>query len=248
MLDESQLSIDEMHNLADGLVAKYDNLQFHKTGKLHKAGLNPEGIDTYRFVKENIDLMNVHMEGLLELSSRKLAVDVLANQSNDLRYDIMASFKRRMEGTWTCEESLAQSVSDAGAGERAAGTSFYGCDTVVSASNVNVSNTGYVNSGSNEKSLMELSGKKLRCTNKSCKKEVVVPDNDLREGKLSCNECGLVYDVCNKESSFRDVGNKTEEAEESPIAKWNREYDIKRAQAKLEKIRLAEEAEQTAAT
>lgn len=240
ILDESQISVNKMHQLADNLVARYDDLQFQKTGKTHRAGLDPEGVDTYQFVKENLDLMNAHMDGLSELSAKDLPVALLALQANDLRYDIMASFKRRIEGTWAIEGSLAESVADAGAGERAAGTSFYGCDTVVSASSANVANSGYVNSGRNEKNLMDLSGKKLRCVNKSCKKEVVVPDKDLRDGKLSCKECGLVYDVCNRESFFRNVDNKNKATEESPMAKWNREYNFKKQQERLEKIKLTD--------
>ena len=92
---------------------------------------------------------------------------------------------------------------------------------------------------------MRLSGKRLKCTNKDCRKEVIVPDEDLREGKLSCRECGLIYNVCNKEVERQGRTQKQAEGgqEESPFAQWNREYDFKTQQQKLQKLQLKEEAE-----
>jgi hypothetical protein len=242
ILDESQMNIDDMHNLADRLVGAYDELQYDRTGKVHKAGRDPEGIDTYKFVTDNWDLMNAHMDSLCDLSARELPMAVLAQTANNIRYDIMASFKQRMDGTWVSKGSLAESVAEAGSGERAIGTQFSGCDTVVGAG-LNSANSGYVNGGEADKSLMRLSGQKIRCTNTNCKKEVVVPDSDLQKGILSCKECGLTYDICTKKTSFKRAKADAAEEEESPLTKWNRQYDLKKEQEKLEKLRLAQEAE-----
>lgn len=198
--DEQQMSVEEMHSLADRVVTAFDNVRYQRTGKIYKAGRCPEGIDTYKFVLDNNDLFNAHMESMCSLAQRELGVEIFAEHANELRYDIMASYKQRAEGTWIEHVSLADSVAYAGLLERQAGTSFAGCDTVFSGNKAKAA--GYVNAESDEQSLLKLEGQAIRCINKSCRKMVVVPSKDLAQGILSCNRCGLVYDVCNKQSSF----------------------------------------------
>jgi len=241
ILKQDELNLEHMHTLAERLVQAYDDRLQAKTGQTYRSGRSPEqALRTYEFVLNNPDLMNAHMEGLCHLAGSNFDLKVLADYANDLRYDIMASYKQRMEGKWIDKGNLAESVAGAGASERAVGTEFYGCDTTVGSNNI--ANGGYANSEG--KSLMELSGKKIQCANSDCKKKVVVPDSDLIEGKLTCSECGLQYDVCTGTSKFKKVSRpeKPEVKQESPLTKWNREYELNKTQKKLEKLRLAEEA------
>ena len=241
ILSGQELPIDEMHTLAAELVEAYDERLRLRTGKIHRSGRSPEdSVHTYEFVLNNPDLMNAHMEGLCDMAKSNLDAQDLAKYSEDLRYDIMSSFKKRLEGTWVDSGSLGQSVADAGASERAAGTTYFGCDGAVGAG-TNIANGGYANNG--EKSLMDLSGKKIQCGNSNCKKKVVVPDSDLIAGKLSCTECGLQLDVCTGEMKFKkDSENKAAKitSQESPLAKWNREYDEKK---RLDKLQLEHETQ-----
>jgi hypothetical protein len=143
--EEDQLSAADMHRLADRLVAAFDEQRYRQTGELFKAGRCPEGVDTYKFVLENRDLLTAHMDSLAALAARtELPSGHAAALANDLRYDIMSSYKQRLEGRWQDLGSLADSVAAAGESERASGTEFWGCDSVVNAS---TANTGYVNAG-----------------------------------------------------------------------------------------------------
>jgi hypothetical protein len=142
-----ELSEPEMSGLADKLVDRFDRKLLERTGNKHKAGRSElDAQDTYNFVLEQPDLINVHMESLCELSRRDLPLPILAQYSNDLRYDIMASFKRRMAGEWEECGSLADSVSNAGEAERSIGTEFRGCETIIGTqSNNNLAKTGMAN-------------------------------------------------------------------------------------------------------
>lgn len=241
ILTEVDLAAEDMHHLPKKLVEAYDDRLLKRTGQRHSSGRRLEdSIHTYEFVLNNPDLVNAHMEGLCDLAASDLDVYELARLANDLRYDIMSSFKKRMNGTWVDKGSLAESVADAGAAERANGTTFYGCDTAVSASANLAPNAGYANANEGQKSLMELAGKAVRCANKDCGKKVIIPSKDLERGVLSCSECGLHYDVCTKKSWFEKAISANQE-ELSPLAKWNREYDQNQAIKKAE--RLAKEAD-----
>jgi hypothetical protein len=136
------LAESDLSNLADKLVDSYDQKLFEKTGIKHKAGRSEtDARDTYEFVLQQHDLLNVHMESLCELAKRNLPLPLMAQYTDNLRYDIMASFKQRLEGKWEELGSLAESVSHAGGSERASGTVFSGCDTSISsASNARATN------------------------------------------------------------------------------------------------------------
>jgi hypothetical protein len=203
--EENDLSIPQMHQLADKLVAAFDKRQHQRTGKVYKAGRSPEGVDTYRFVLDNTDLLKAHMDSLVSLAARaELPIGHVSALTNDLRYDIMASYKQRLEGNWQELGSLAESVAAAGENERANGTEFWGCDSVVSA---NSSNTGYVNAeGGHRPSLVER--QKIA---KILQKEV--------KGKGSCAACGAKGNLfgcglcsrCNKEwcDKYEATGEQT---------------------------------------
>ena len=143
--DADEMSLPEMRALPDQLVAAYDKVLFDRTGAVHKAGQPPESAhQTYAFVLNNPDLIKAHMDSLSEIAVRNLISGSLAN---DLRYDIMSSFKRRLDGSWVDTGNLAGSVSGAGSAERAIGTSYNGCDTSIGAGTMSSANSGYVNAG-----------------------------------------------------------------------------------------------------
>ncbi len=142
--DGSEMGITEMHDLVDRCVAAFDDLQFRRTGRRYKAGRSPEGIDTYGFVLDNRDLLSAHLDSLIMLARQDMPLGALAAQANELRYDIMSSYKRRLEGTWVDMGSLGESVAHAGSVERALGTKYSGCDTVIGQT-ANPANAGYSN-------------------------------------------------------------------------------------------------------
>jgi hypothetical protein len=188
-----QMDIAQMHRLADGLVSAFDTLQTKRTGKLHKAGRTPEGADTYRFVLSNQDLLNAHLGSLSDLAQRKnLPIGHIAAVSNDLRYDIMSSFKQRLEGTWVDLGGLGESVAAAGDIERQAGTQYGGCDTVIG--NQTAEMAGYLNGGGQTPGRAE----RQKIT-RELREEVV--------GKGACIACGAegklygcrLCNACNKE-------------------------------------------------
>ncbi len=100
--------------------------------------------NNYDFVLNHPDLLNAHMESLsaMSLGILKYGSDKYAD---DLRYDIMSSFKQRLEGKWISLNSLGESVANAGSIERSAGTEYSGCDTVVATQSRNPKDAGYIN-------------------------------------------------------------------------------------------------------
>jgi len=203
--EEDQLSVEEMHRLADKLVAAFDERKYQRTGELSKAGRCPEGVDTYKFVMENKDLLTAHMDSLAALASRaELPTGHVAALANDLRYDIMSSYKQRLEGRWQDLGSLADSVAAAGENERSNGTEFWGCDSVVTA---NTANSGYVNAGG---SRVPKLADRIRIA-RSLREEV--------KGNGSCAACGAkgklfgcgLCGACNKEwcEKYEATGKQT---------------------------------------
>lgn len=179
--DHNQMSVEQMHQLADKLVGAYDALLAEQTGKISKAGRCPEGTDTYKFVLDNRDLLNAHMEGMVALSARQdLPIGHLAALTNDLRYDIMSSFKQRLEGKWKDLGSLSESVAAAGVTERAAGTQYNGCDTVIGARTVELA--GYFNGQGSE-----VKANCVKCPN--CNNIVDLPKKLLDKNIMHCVKC-----------------------------------------------------------
>jgi hypothetical protein len=121
----------------------------------------------------------------------------------------MSSYKQRLDGTWTDLGSLADSVAAAGDAERANGTEFWGCDSVIAATN-----TGYVNAEGGQGPSMAERHKIV----KDLRKEV--------KGKGNCAACGAKSDLfgcglcgaCNKE--WCDKYELT--GEQTPIKKLSR--------------------------
>jgi hypothetical protein len=180
--EQDRMDVPQMHQLADSLVRSFDTMKSRRTGKAYRAGRAPEGVDTYKFVLGNKDLLAAHMDSLVSLAGRsELPIGHVAATINDLRYDIMSSYKQRLDGTWEDLGSLAESVAAAGAAEREVGTEFGGCDSVISARTA--TNAGYVNA---EKS-SEMKTKCVQCP--SCKNIVDLPDKLLKKDIMHCVKC-----------------------------------------------------------
>lgn len=250
--DEAQMSIEQMHQLADKLVGAFDWLQAERTGLPHKAGRAPEGVDTYKFVLANDDLLTAHMGSLYRLAGRRdLPVGHLAAMTNDLRYDIMSSFKQRLEGSWVDLGSLGDSVAAAGDAERALGTQFGGCDTVVSANVAEAS--GYVNA---------------RAPGQAERAKMIKQLREKSVGKGSCSACGAggklfgcglcascnkkwcdIYEKFGKQTPINDLARFKPSRGERPLfktetfgeywARLGREEELKKLQREAE---LAEAA------
>jgi len=180
--EENQMDLPRMHQLADNLVRSFDAMKSRRTGKTCRAGRAPEGVDTYKFVLDNKDLLAAHMDSLVSLAGRnELPIGHVAAVTNELRYDIMSSYKQRLEGTWEELGSLAESVAAAGDSERGQGTEFGGCDTVISANTA--ANAGYANA-------MRTSEMKTKCVQcPSCKSIVDLPDKLLKKDIMHCVKC-----------------------------------------------------------
>jgi hypothetical protein len=245
-LGESDLS-----NLADKLVDSYDQKLFEKTGIKHKAGRSEsDARDTFEFVLQQNDLLNVHMESLCELAKRNLPLPVMAQYTDNLRYDIMASFKQRLEGNWEERGSLVDSVTNAGGAERASGTVFNGCDTSIgSNTNGNLTQTGMANAQNPENWVW----KKGKCQVDECPSRknnnlVDVGPCDVCKGcqrlfdsKMSLDEINSQY----RKSSSAQYGTKQGDlfdAIAADLARFGQEYEQKEInRKKKEKLKKAKE-------
>lgn len=196
---EGDMSTSDMHKLADRIVEAYDQIVFEETGEVHKAGRNlQQSQDTFRFVLANPDLISAHI-GSLDRIDSGLDTAWLAYQSNELRYDIMSSFKQRLEGVWVDWGNLAESVIYAGLTERAAGTKFYGCDSRTESNDSLADSSGYVNAQNPE--AWDWKDGKCRITNcptRTKKEKVKVGPCQI------CQQCQKLF---NKKFSLNEIDN-----------------------------------------
>jgi hypothetical protein len=109
----------------------------------------PPAENTYDFVLRHRDLLEAHMAAMSELAL-DCQKDKLADLADDLRYDIMSSYKQKLEGNWIDMSSLGESVAYAGSMERDAGTQYSGCDVIIGSTNNSLEAAGYINSASRE--------------------------------------------------------------------------------------------------
>lgn len=240
---QSDMSLEEMHRLADKLVGAFDALQTRRTGKLYKAGRSPEGVDTYKFVLSNQDLLNAHMSSLVDLAARQeLPIGHVAATTNDLRYDIMASFKQRLEGTWVEYDSLAESVAAAGDSEREIGTQFGGCDTVIGSQTAGIA--GYINGYGNKGSEILSKFSSKWCPNCLPTPKPGKEVQAWRKGlEIGCYNCGHIEDVCsgtvkqgrNMSQSSRSIEQMDIiDALSTDLQKYDQQDKLKRLQQEAE--------------
>lgn len=185
---EGQMPVAEMHKLAEMITSHYDQMLYEETGRVHRSGRSlGKNPDTYAFVLENQDLIRAHMTGLEKIvcSLGRLEAAEIANQ---LRYDIMSSFKRRLEGSWVERGSLADSVTYAGNEERAGGTEFAGCDVILGTNRL-AGAAGYVNAAGAEGWIW----KDGKCVVKNCPSQA--KRQNVKVGPCSvCRDCQTIFD------------------------------------------------------
>ena len=159
-----------------------------------------QGANNYDFVLEQKDLLARHMENLIDLAGYNLPEAELAWQADELRYDIMSSFKRRLEGSWENLGDLGRSIAYAGTIERSAGTQYPGCDAVVTAQQNNLQKAGYLNTQGLELfSLVKKEFKSTWCPNCLKKPKPGKTIKAWRQGdRIGCSDCGHIVDVCTK--------------------------------------------------
>jgi hypothetical protein len=152
-----------------------------------------EGTDCYKFVLEQDDLLDRHLAGLSDLASSNLPPNVIAEHTNNLRYDTMSSFKQLLAGSWVDLGNLDDSVAYAGSVERSLGTEFPGCDTIVTANqNNSVAEAGYVNAYDRLKS--RWSWKDGFCQVKECPTQKPKRQK-VKVGPCSvCKNCQAMFD------------------------------------------------------
>lgn len=169
-----------------------------------------QGRNNYEYVLSQKDLLKKHMDNLVVLASRNLPESQLACEVDELRYDIMSSFKQRLEGTWQDLGSLNQSVSNAGMIEKSNGTRFAGCDAVIMTQHNNMQITGYLNvNGLESANLFKKEFESKWCPNCLPKPRPGKKVKAWRHGdRIGCGSCGHEVDVCTKKVVHQGKKNK----------------------------------------
>ncbi len=134
-----------------------------------------QGPDSYRFVLSHPELLESLMSGLDSIALYQ-PPENWPGLSEQLRRDIVSSYKRKLDGTWQDLESLAESIAAAGVME--AGTEFFGCDTVLGGQRIS-DKLGYFTKQD-----------MLKCvTCPNCNNIVDLPENLYDKGILHCVDC-----------------------------------------------------------
>ncbi|HSX18495.1 MAG TPA: hypothetical protein VLE51_04020 [Candidatus Saccharimonadales bacterium] len=157
--------------------------------------------NNYDFVLEQKDLLTTHMKNLIDLAGCNLTDAELACQADELRYDIMSSYKQQLDGSWENIGSLEQSISYAGTIERSAGTQFPGCDSVVVSQRNNLHQTGYLNTEGQDifSFLIKKEFESKWCPNCLPKSKPGKKVKAWRKGdRIGCTSCGHEVDICTK--------------------------------------------------
>ena len=123
------------------------------------------------------DLLAIYYDSLEKLAKTNINNHELAHMSNELRYDIMASFKDRLTGHRVY--ATVDSIISSGDKARAEGIEFSGCDMVVSSS---INKLGYGVKG-------EVARECITCP--GCSKIVDADKKYFAAGFLKCPECSL---------------------------------------------------------
>jgi hypothetical protein len=176
---------------AKDLVSEADRILAERHGGQWKQGRpEHETVDLQKYVESQTQVL----EGLFA-AERRLAAQYSDYESyekafhNELRKSA-ALLERRLELGKQDEAIVDYETAAAGAGAwaDAAGRTYNMCGLVLTPEQ------SEAQAQSPFESLMRLMNKKIHCP--ECSKEVVVPEGDLKEGKLSCAECGYWVDVC----------------------------------------------------
>lgn len=217
--------------LASDIITEVDKILAEHHGGIWRQGRpEVEAIDLQKYVESQKTIL----DGLFR-AEKRIAKES-KNQAHYQRvferelYNCIALLEMRLQQGRPRDEVIDYEAASVGAGAiaQAEGKVFDMCGELVVADQANVA----TQTGS--ETLERLINKKIHCP--ECTKEVVVPKDDLQDGKLSCRECGYWLDVCTGERGFAKKNEKTTDSELSGwdiIAEWFRkdrqDREIKKA-------------------
>ncbi len=190
--------------LPDEIIDTADKLISSRLGKESKQGRPiDDATDLEAFVAAN----RVVIENLVD-EGRSLSLSHTDYESYQKAfekelYDHLALLSARLEmNNYEQIIDITAAAGAAGAFAEANGVVFDMCGLVISPNQAQPSST---NMGF--ESLLRLQNKKITCP--ECKSKVVVPTEDLKQGRLTCKDCGHGVDVCTGEKfSKRNVTQK----------------------------------------
>lgn len=194
---ELELEGHSWKSIAKDVVAEADKILSERHGGIWRQG-RPEGeaVDLQRYVESQTQII----EGLFK-AERKIANSCSNYESyqtafNRELFNCIALLERRLESGRTDEKIVDYEAASgsAGAVAQAQGRSYDMCGTIIAAGENNVAQQA------GSETLMRLQNKKVKCP--ECSEEVVVPTGKLKEGKLTCVECGYWLDVCTGKKGF----------------------------------------------
>ncbi len=163
------------------------------------------GHDTYKFVLAQPDLLKTYIGSLENLSASNLSEAEIVYLANELRYDIMASFRKRLEGKKVY--ATASSIASAGNSAREEGEEFNGCDTVVSSL---VNRLGYGPKAEIQRDCITCPG---------CSKVVNADKDYFAAGFLRCPECKLTVKY-RKDARLPDKNKDSHNQNQEGFFEW----------------------------
>lgn len=150
--------------------------------KLHEYVMSQTQVwEGFKQAEEDLRASSISYEGYKHLLDQEI-------------YKCIALLEMRLENGVTDEQIIDYGAASGGAGSIAAseGRSYDACGMVINASETNT--TPGLAGQSGKESIMRLKNKLISCP--ECKQKVIVPEDDLEAGKLSCTNCNYCIDVC----------------------------------------------------
>jgi hypothetical protein len=183
---------ESWRTLADSVVATADKILGERLGGVwHQGRTKQEAKDLQVFVESEAQVIGSLLQIGRELAGQHARFESYKKAFDHEMYNHIALLEKRLELGAT-EKIVDVRAASGGAGSmaRAEGRSYDMCGNVIGAGN-SVSNaaaeTGF-------ESLTRLANKKVECP--ECKAKVIIPTEDLKAGRLYCEECDYGVDVC----------------------------------------------------
>jgi len=221
-------------SLADDTVKTADDILARTHGGRRCNG-NPEELvaDAQMFVEAQTMIINSLLEIDKKLARTCASYEQYQTSFEHQMYNYIALLEKNIESgkAGLPLENVAAASAAAGATARAEGKSYDMCGHVIEAgSEAETSQlTGF-------ESLMRYAGKPVECP--FCEKKVVVPVEDLIDGKLYCKNCDTGIDVCTgKKFSKGRAGQSVPKVKfldqlGRELTQWNRDYQLAQAMKK----------------
>jgi hypothetical protein len=190
--------------VADEIVCKADEILAERSGGKWHQGIKQESyLQALSYVESQTEVLDPLIGIGEQLAMQHGTFEDYQAAYQQKIYDAIALLEKRLELGKSTEKIIDYEATSAGAGAlaRAEGKSYDACGMVVSAE----TQDSVANQTSFE-SLKRLLNKKVNCP--ECTKKVVVPEDDLQAGKLTCIECGYWLDVCTGDKGFKKVAEK----------------------------------------